>query len=94
MYCSTLSNTDRIHNIFHVSFLKSYLHRVDDKETKIMMQISKLINDIDQWKIKKIMNKIKSKKEIWYKMKRSIWNHIYDQLLSEKELKYVQKLKQ
>ena len=36
-YRLTLSNIYRIHNIFHVSLLKSYLHRVDDSETKIMM---------------------------------------------------------
>ena len=36
-FCLTLFNIYYIHNIFHVSFLKSYLHRVDDQETKVMM---------------------------------------------------------
>ena len=36
-YRLTLFNTYRIHNIFHVSLLKSYLHRADDQETKVMM---------------------------------------------------------
>ena len=36
-YRLTLLNIYRIHNIFHVSFLKSYLYRVDDSETKVMM---------------------------------------------------------
>ena len=93
-YRLTLINIYRIHNTFHVSFLKSYLHRVDDAKTKIMMQISKLINDTKQWKMKEIMNKIKSKKKIWYKMKWLSWNHIYDQWLSEEKLKHVLKLKQ
>ena len=31
-YRLTLSNIYRIHNIFYVSFLKSYLHRVGDSE--------------------------------------------------------------
>ena len=47
-YRLTLSNIYRIYNIFHVSLLKSYLHRVGDSETKIMMQVSKLIDDIEQ----------------------------------------------
>ena len=59
-----------------------------------MMQVSKLINDIEQWEIKKIMNRTRSKKKIWYKVKWLDWSHIYDQWLSEKELKYAQKLKQ
>ena len=63
-YRLTLSNIYHIHNIFHVSLLKIFLYRVDDSETKIIMQVSKLIDDIEQWKIKKIMNKIKSKKKI------------------------------
>ena len=58
-----------------------------------MMQISKFINDVEQWKIKKITNKIKSKKKIWYKIKWLDWNYIHNQWLLEKELKYVQKLK-
>ena len=47
-YRFILFNIYRIHNTFHVSFLKSYLHRVDDAETKTMMQASKLINDTKQ----------------------------------------------
>ena len=39
------------------------------------------------------MNRTKNTKEIWYKMKRLNWDYIHDQWLSEKELKYVQKLK-
>ena len=45
MYRLTLSNIYRIHNIFYVSFLKSYLHRADDAKTKAIMQASKLIDD-------------------------------------------------
>ena len=87
-YRLTLSNTYSIYNIFHMSFLKSYLHCVDDQETKVMMQASKLINDIEQWEIKKIMNRTKSKKKIWYKIKWLDWDHIYDQWLPEEELKH------
>ena len=36
-YRFTLSNIYRIHNTFHVSLLKSYLHRVDDVKTKTII---------------------------------------------------------
>ena len=93
-YRFTLPNIYRIYNTFHVSFLKSYLHRVDDAKTKAMMQASKLIDDTKQWKVKEIMNKIKNKKKVWYKMKWLSWSHIYDQWLSEEKLKHASKLKQ
>ena len=48
MYRLTLFNIYRIYNTFHVSLLKSYLHRVDDAKTKAMMQISKFIDDTKQ----------------------------------------------
>ena len=40
------------------------------------------------------MNRIRSKKQIWYKMKWLSWDHIYDQWLSEEKLKHTLKLKQ
>ena len=36
-YRLTLFNIYRIHNIFHVLFLKLYLHRANDQETKVTM---------------------------------------------------------
>ena len=54
----------------------------------------KLINDTEQWKIKEIINKIKSKKEVWYKIEWLNWDYIYDQWLSKEELKHVLMLKQ
>ena len=47
-YCLILLNIYRIYNTFHVLFLKSYLHRVDDAKTKAIMQISKFIDDTKQ----------------------------------------------
>ena len=47
-YRFTLFNIYRIHNTFHVSFLKLYLHRVDDAKTKTMIQVLKLIDDTKQ----------------------------------------------
>ena len=48
MYRLTLLNTYHIYNIFHVLFLESYLYRVDNLETKVIMQISKLIDNTEQ----------------------------------------------
>ena len=47
-YCLTLLNIYRIYNTFYISFLKSYLHCVNDAKTKIIMQVLKLINDTKQ----------------------------------------------
>ena len=93
-YYFTLFNIYRIHNTFHVLFLKLYLHRVDDAKAKTIMQVLKFIDDTKQWEMKEIMNRIRNKKKIWYKMKWLSWNHIYDQWLSEEELKHASKLKQ
>ena len=37
IYRLTLFNIYRIHNIFYVLLLKSYLHRADDQETKVII---------------------------------------------------------
>ena len=44
-YRLTLFSTYRIHNIFHVSLLKSYHHRIDVTKAYEFMQVSKLIDD-------------------------------------------------
>ena len=44
-YRLTLLFIYRIHNIFHVSLLKFYHHRVDVTKAYEFMQVSKLIND-------------------------------------------------
>ena len=45
-YRLMLFNIYRIYNIFYVLFLKSYLHRANDQEAKVIMQILILINNI------------------------------------------------
>ena len=44
-YRLILLNIYLIHNIFSISFLKLYLHRANDLKARVMMQVSKLIND-------------------------------------------------
>ena len=47
-YRLTLFNIYRIHNMFHVFLLKKYHYHADDKQTKFILQISKLIDDEKQ----------------------------------------------
>jgi len=44
-YYFILFNIYRIYNTFYVLLLKLYLHRVDNKQTKQILQVSKLINN-------------------------------------------------
>jgi len=44
-YCLILLNIYRIYNTFHVLLLELYLHRVDNKQAKQMLQASKLIDN-------------------------------------------------
>ena len=46
-YHLTLLNIYRIFNTFYVSLLKLYLHRADDLKIKIIMQVSKFIDDTE-----------------------------------------------
>ena len=48
MYRLTLSSTYQIYNIFHVFLLKSYHHKVNDKNAHEFMQVLNLINDDEQ----------------------------------------------
>ena len=86
-YRFILFNIYRIHNIFHVSLLKNYHYKKDDKYAKQLTQISKLIDDKKQWKIEKILDKMNDKKDIWYKIKWFNWNSKYNQWLHKNEFK-------
>jgi len=45
IYRFILFNIYRIYNIFYILFLKLYLHRVDNKQTKQILQVSKFIDN-------------------------------------------------
>ena len=47
-YRLMLLSTYQIHNIFHVFLLKSYHHKIDNKNAHKFMQVSDLINDDEQ----------------------------------------------
>ncbi len=45
IYCLTLLNIYQIYNTFYILLLKLYLYRASNKQTKQILQISKLINN-------------------------------------------------
>ena len=47
-YRLTLSSTYQIYNVFYISLLKLYHHKIDDKDAHEFMQILNLINDDEQ----------------------------------------------
>ena len=85
IYKLTLFFIYRIHNIFYVSLLKSYYHKVDEAKAHEFMQVSKLKNNQKMWKIEKIVDKTKNEDEIWYQMKWANWDDEYNQWFLEEE---------
>ena len=57
----TLPSIYQIHNVSHVFLLKSYYYKIDDKNAHEFMQVLNLINNDKQWKVKKIVDKMKIK---------------------------------
>ena len=56
-----------IYSIFHVFLLELYESRGGEREAHISESIT--INEHDEYKIKKILNKKNAKNKLWYKMK-------------------------
>ena len=58
-----------IHNNFYVSLLEPcHLRNCSDAD-KVFMQASKLIDNNELWEVKEIVDKIKNKESVWYKIK-------------------------
>ena len=59
--------------------LKSYHYKINNKNAHEFMQVLNLINDDEQWKVKKIVDKTKIREnDIWYQMKWVKWNEKYN----------------
>ena len=80
-----LSIIYRIYNIFYVFLLKPYHNRDCDNASKSFMQVSELIDDNEFWEIEEIINKVKNKKNVWYKIKWTEWGEEYNQWLFDIE---------
>jgi len=57
-----------IHNVFHVSYLKSYNQCLND-QTTLKLLFSELINESKEYEVEKILKKQCRKDELWYKVK-------------------------
>ncbi len=67
MYHLDLSIIYKVHSVFHVFLLKLYNRRLND-DSVLDYLVFKLINDEQEWKIEKILQKWKRKKILYYKI--------------------------
>ena len=91
MYHLDLSIIYKIYSVFHVSFLELYNHRLND-DSILNYFILKLIDDEQEWKIEKILQKWKRKKILYYKIQWKEYFIEYNQWISSKDMKSVLKL--
>ena len=62
-YCLHLLTHYRIHNVFHVSYLKSYNQRLND-QTTLKLLSSELINKSKEYEVEEILEKQRKKDEL------------------------------
>ncbi len=84
-YCLYLPTHYWIHNVFHVSYLKSYNWCLNDKIMQVLPS-SKLINEKEEYEIEEILKKQRRKGKLWYKVKWIGYSSEYDQWISEQDL--------
>jgi len=77
-YRLTLPDTYRIHPVFHVSLLEPYHRRADDSSIP-ELPLPELIDNDEQYEVEEILNRKKSKGDIFYKVKWLEWPEEYNQ---------------
>ncbi len=90
-YHFDLSIIYRVHSVFYVFLLKSYNRRLND-DSILDYLILKLIDDKQEWKIEKILQKWKRKRILYYKIQWKEYFIEYDQWISSEDMKDVSKL--
>jgi hypothetical protein len=75
----------RIHDVFHVFYLKSYKKRKDDNIISKYFS-SELLDDDEISEIKKILQKKISKKIIYYLIKWKDWSEKYNEWITKKNM--------
>ena len=58
----------KIHNVFHVLYLELYVWWKDNSEIS-KLSLSELMNETEEYEVKKILDKQQRKDELWYKIK-------------------------
>ena len=81
----------RVYSVFHVSFLKLYNHRLNDDSILKYLAL-KLIDDEQEWKVERILQKWKRKKILYYKIQWKEYFIEYNQWISSEDMKDVSKL--
>ncbi len=90
-YYLDLSIIYRVHSVFHVFLLKLYNRRLNDNSI-LDYFVLKLIDDEQEWKIEKILQKWKRKKILYYKIQWKEYFIEYDQWILSEDMKDVLKL--
>ncbi len=90
-YYLDLSVIYRVYSVFHVFLLESYNRRLND-DSILDYFILELIDDEQEWKIEKILQKRKRKKILYYKIQWKEYFIEYDQWISSEDIKDVSKL--
>ncbi len=91
MYYLDLSIIYKVHSVFHVFLLKLYNHRLND-DFILDYLVLELIDDEQEWKIEKILQKWKRKKILYYKIQWKEYFIEYNQWISSEDIKDVSKL--
>jgi len=90
-YHLDLSIIYKVHSVFHVFLLESYNRRLND-DSILNYLVLKLIDDEQEWKIEKILQKRKRKKILYYKIQWKEYLIEYDQWILSEDMKDVSKL--
>ncbi len=93
MYHLSLSIIYKIHSVFHVSFLKLYNRKLND-DFIFKYLAFKLIDNEQEWKVEKILQKWKRKRILYYKIQWKEYFIKYNQWISSENMKEVSKLRE
>ncbi len=93
MYHLSLSIIYKIYSVFHVSLLKLYNRKLND-DFIFKYLAFKLINDEQEWKVEKILQKWKRKRILYYKIQWKEYFMKYNQWISSENIKEVSKLRE
>ena len=90
-YCLHLSIFYRIHDVFYVLYLELYVWWKDNNEIS-KLSLPELMNETEEYEVKKILDKQQRKDELWYKIRWKSYSLKYDQWIQKKNMKNVQEL--